>query len=114
MVILHISDLHFGVPTPPAQTVARQLALGSLGERLAKIEAEWRPTAVLVGGDLAWSGSRDEFDLCGEWLDSLLRRLEVPKSALAACAGNHDISRQVIRMPRPATSAAADNGLSAF
>jgi 3',5'-cyclic AMP phosphodiesterase CpdA len=94
MVILHISDLHFGVPTPPAETVARQLALGSLGEHLAKIEAEWRPTAVLVGGDLAWSGSRDEFDLCGEWLDALLRRLEVPKSALAACAGNHDISRQ--------------------
>ncbi len=113
MVILHISDLHFGMPAATAERAARSLALSSLAQQLANVEDKWRPTSVLVGGDLVWSGSREEFDLCGDWLESLLQALEVPKSALATCAGNHDVSRQEIRLARPATTKAADEALSA-
>jgi hypothetical protein len=34
MLILHVTDLHFGVPTPPAEVDAGKLVLGSLGAQL--------------------------------------------------------------------------------
>ena len=112
MVILHVTDLHFGVPTAPAEADARKLALGSLGGQLARLEPEWRPTMICLGGDLAWSGERDEFALCGAWLNALLETLGLPKSAVVACPGNHDVRRDLIRLPRPDTDKAADDSLS--
>ena len=105
-------DPTFGVPTPPAEADARKLALGSLGVQLARLEPEWRPTIICLGGDLAWSGQRDEFALCGVWLNALLQTLRLPRSAVVACPGNHDARREMIRLPRPDTDKVADDSLS--
>jgi len=112
MVILHVTDLHFGVPTPPAEADARRLALGSLGSHLVRLEPEWRPTTICLGGDLAWSGERDQFELCGEWLNALIQTLGLPKAAIVACPGNHDIQRDMIRLSRPDGYETADDSLS--
>ena len=112
MVILHVSDLHFGAPTPPAEADARELALGSLSSHLACLEPEWRPTTICLGGDLAWSGERDQFTLCAQWLDTLLATLGLSKSAIVACPGNHDIQRDMVRLSRPDGHKAADDSLS--
>ena len=112
MVILHITDLHFGAPARTAEASARNLALGSLASHLVRLDPEWRPTTICLGGDLAWSAQRDQFAMCGEWLEALIQTLRLPKSAIVACPGNHDIQRDVIRLSRPNEDKAADDLLS--
>ena len=112
MVILHITDLHFGAPTKSAEASARTLALRSLASRFVQLEPEWRPTTICLGGDLAWSAERGEFAMCGEWLEALIQTLGLPKSAIVACPGNHDIQRDMIRLSRPQAAEIADDVLS--
>ena len=79
---------------------------------MVRLEPEWRPTTICLGGDLAWSGERDQFESCGEWLNALIQTLELTKSAIVACPGNHDIQRDMIRLSRPDGYKAADDSLS--
>lgn len=94
-VVLHLSDLHFGAEPTARQVNDRELCLAALTEYLGKLEAEWRPQAVVVTGDIAWAARKSDYQQASEWLSQVARLLELPHSSFVLCPGNHDVDRKV-------------------
>lgn len=58
-VILHMTDLYFGCDGEnPNSLNNRQLALDGLARAITGLDPAWRPTNVVVTGDLAWQETR--------------------------------------------------------
>src|SRR5664279_4115068 len=99
-VILHLSDLHFdSLETEDVAQARRAVALQGLIRALRQlfdIEPELRPGAICISGDIAYRGSRADYDLAEVWIQQLLQVLDLMPTDIIASAGNHDI---IIRMP---------------
>ena len=75
-VILHLSDLHFGWnDSSPQKCAERKSALNNLITRLSQLEVHWKPTIVVISGDIGWSGKRGDYELAQEWIERLLSSL---------------------------------------
>ena len=85
--ILHISDVHFGVPDPYGE---QPRITESLIEALHKDGT--RPDLCIFSGDLAFSGTEEQFLKGQQWLSSLI--LKEWNTQLIIIPGNHDIERQ--------------------
>ena len=53
------------------------------------------PAAVIVSGDIAFGGIREEYDFALTWLDRLCQRCGTSLSSVFLCPGNHDVVRPV-------------------
>jgi 3',5'-cyclic AMP phosphodiesterase CpdA len=86
LVILHVSDLHFGPPFVPR-----------VGEELLRVASRLNPSVVVVSGDLTQRATRDQFEQARSFLNLLpaVPRIVVP--------GNHDVPlyRVLERLRRP-------------
>lgn len=98
MLLLHISDIHFRSPDcvnadldpdRPYRTRllqdarARTATLGPVG-------------AILVGGDIAFKGDRQEYQAAFAWIEELARACRCPMERVFVIPGNHDVDRSVI------------------
>lgn len=97
--ILHLSDLQFGITATSSKKNAvaireRKLVLEKklLNHLQNKIPRDWMPDIIVISGDLAWSGSKSDYEKFGNWLKKLLGVLDVPIQNVILCTGNHDIS----------------------
>lgn len=95
MLIIHLSDIHFrkteiGTAQDPnfhlrnelVRDVQRQCAL--LG----------RPDAIVISGDIAFSGDPDEFAYASEWLAKLCNACGGSLKTVFVVPGNHDVVRE--------------------
>jgi hypothetical protein len=113
IVILHLSDLHFGWDRDLKDRVNRSIALEGLLGRLERIEEGWRPSAICVTGDIGWRGHETDYGEAGGWLKELLGVTQLGPEALFMCPGNHDSDREAARRnPRPKDSSDADAQLA--
>lgn len=97
---IHLSDIHLGHGGPSHQ-VKQKLVLGMIEqdilERFGRGERR-KPDAILVTGDIAFSGAvrqKDEYKEAEEWLSGLAQQVGVPQNRVFVIPGNHDIQRQV-------------------
>jgi len=110
LIILHMSDLHFGWDGDENERANRYLALNGLLDLLANLKAEWKPNCISISGDIGWKGQDSDYRAAKEWITRLLKTLELAPDALFMCPGNHDMDRAVAkRNARPTTSDEADN-----
>lgn len=95
--ILHLSDIHFRVDRGwDADPVLRALA------RFIRTEVERGlvPDLVVISGDLAFSGVKDEYALARDWLDRELWPAlpdDLPRDRLLLTPGNHDVDRTKVK-----------------
>lgn len=92
--LLHLSDFHFRTTTTwDASTV-----LGRLADDVAVlVEREGKPDLLVLTGDIAFSGQRDEYELAKKWLlDKLLPAARLTPGELAIAPGNHDADRKAV------------------
>lgn len=54
-----------------------------------------KPDAILVSGDIAFAGAREEYDYAAKWLEILCSQCDVPESSIFVIPGNHDVVRKV-------------------
>ena len=94
--ILHLSDVHFRVGKGwDAEPVLRELA-EFIGREVADGLV---PDLVVFTGDLAFSGSKAEYDLARTWLDEQLWPAlpdSMPRDRLLLIPGNHDVDRKKV------------------
>lgn len=97
MLILHLSDIHFksGVsdketdPDLPYRTKilrdvqTKRTALGNIDR-------------IIVGGDIAYAGKADEYEMAGKWLQDLRVAGGCNEGGIYVVPGNHDIDRSII------------------
>lgn len=97
LVFLHLSDIHFhykysGVGFDLDAVTRNELERDSseiMSKRFENI------TGILVTGDIAYNGRKEEYALAKRWLDSLCKKLECGNDRIWIVPGNHDIDRNI-------------------
>jgi hypothetical protein len=113
-VILHLTDLHFGWrSTSPIDLADRQLTLDGILNSLSSLPAMWKPSVIVVSGDLGWAGKNDDYLLASEWLQKLITVCGLTWEDIVLCPGNHDIDRaRTTNILKPQTPSEADARLT--
>lgn len=96
MVILHLSDIHFGRVKKQNEKddifVRKNEILQGL---LASIEnVQFHIDHIIVTGDIAWFGKKKDFDEALIWFRNLLSITHLEGKDITFCSGNHDVNRQ--------------------
>ncbi len=92
--ILHISDLHI----KEKEHFDRTLVLNPLIERVRKDKKQGLgPELVVVTGDIAFKGVKEEYDQAKTFFDDLLQALGLENERLFIVPGNHDVNRKKYR-----------------
>ncbi|CAB1063715.1 hypothetical protein D1BOALGB6SA_8499 [Olavius sp. associated proteobacterium Delta 1] len=92
--ILHISDLHISTK----DTFDQDTVLGALLDRIvADRQKDLQPEIVVVTGDIAKTGIKEEYTLAQTFFKKLLAALELSPERLFIVPGNHDVNRKAYR-----------------
>lgn len=92
-LFVHLSDIHFDAKDgdlPDENTAARQMLLDDL--QLC-VERFGPPDAVLVTGDIAWSGQAAEYEVATQFLERVTNVLGIERGKVQVVPGNHDVDR---------------------
>lgn len=94
---LHLSDIHFSgkhknVGFDPDQDVRNEV-VRDIRSQVAEIG---QVDAVLVSGDIGYSGKKSEYDDAAAWLDQVCAAGGCSTSSVYVCPGNHDVDRSVL------------------
>lgn len=94
-VFVHVSDIHFGQERDESihihDDVKEQLiadaaeVIGGLSSGVAQ--------GILVTGDVAYSGAKEQYEAAGRWLDDLAAKVGCPIHSVQMVPGNHDMNR---------------------
>lgn len=95
MNILHLSDIHFGRNNPEYKVKGKfqnkDMILEALLESISK--TEFKPEHIVVTGDIAWFGRKQDFDEALVWFKKLLKVTNLSGKDITFCPGNHDVNR---------------------
>jgi DNA repair exonuclease SbcCD nuclease subunit len=103
LTLLHISDMQFGRNHRFGQLGLHETSettfdtlFQRLSDDLALLEKDSvRPQIIIVSGDLAEIGKKEEFADALELLIQLAERLQIPRERIVIVPGNHDINRKL-------------------
>ncbi|WP_441255826.1 metallophosphoesterase [Tardiphaga sp. 285_C5_N1_2] len=107
MLILHLSDIHFRYPacaspdTDPEKPYRTRL----LQDARARVAALGPLDAILVGGDVAYSGRPEEYEAARNWLHELAEACKCSRARIYVIPGNHDVDWNTIKANIPVQNA---------
>lgn len=97
-IFVHLSDIHFGQErdggTVFVNDDAKARLIDDAEAEVAKLGA--KATGVIVTGDIAYSGKKDEYQKAGTWLAQLTDAIGCERVNVQMVPGNHDIDRDKI------------------
>lgn len=93
--LVHLSDIHFHGYGDGWDEDADQRA--ELIRDLEQIRADRNVEGIIVGGDIAYRGTREEYDIAREWLEDVCKSCGVDISRVWVVPGNHDVDWSVVR-----------------
>src|ERR1700744_4319606 len=95
--ILHISDIHFKdfknykyLDLDKEIQREIELDLAALKDQYGKIDI------VLLGGDIAFSGKENEYEVANTWIKRLCEIIDCQEENVLTVPGNHDVDRTKI------------------
>ncbi len=96
--LVHLSDIHFnrqfeGPGFDPDEDLRDQLA----SDLKTFVKNHGKVNALLVSGDVAYSGQKAEYDNASGWLDRLCEAGQCSPDAVYVAPGNHDVDQGLIR-----------------
>ncbi len=100
--LLHLSDLHFGYGQTvgndcPVEAFNQDVVTRSMLNRIeALVKSKEKPDFILITGDLAKSGKREEYMVARVFCEHLLNATGIPNGKLYIVPGNHDVNRTKI------------------
>lgn len=92
--IAHLSDIHFKDESTQIGHDANESMREDVVLDLIDLCKEYGPLdALIVSGDIAFSGKEAEFKYARQWFYDLLDRTNSPAAEIIVCPGNHDVDR---------------------
>lgn len=89
--ILHLSDVHFGQEKTNDSTYLDDVR-SQLVKDLASLLGDSKSLdLILVNGDIAYSGKKNEYDRAVAWLDQIIAVGHCDVTAIRTIPGNHDV-----------------------
>src|SRR4051794_33157633 len=97
--LLHLSDIHFrfgesGDIFDPDSDLRNELERDVVRLRGTRIE---KVDGILVTGDIAFAGKKEEYERASAWLERLCDLLGCARDNVWVVPGNHDVDREVIK-----------------
>jgi len=96
LVLVHISDIHFKASAGGVQDRNKDLRNQLLNDLRRQRTHLRKYDAIVVTGDIAFAGKRDEFNIASKWLDVLREHLDMSEENILVIPGNHDVDRDAI------------------
>lgn len=97
-VFLHLSDIHFrkGQTNDAHDTNADLRNEIERDLRIAGTTRVRKVDGIIVSGDIAFGGQKEEFDFAKRWIERIRELLDCPTDGIMVTPGNHDVDRQEI------------------
>ncbi|MGI9951090.1 metallophosphoesterase [Moorellaceae bacterium AZ2] len=112
VVILHLSDLHFGAEKGNASGLDdREVVLRSLIDFIRAQPEEWHPQIVCISGDIGFAGKESDYAAAAKWLKQLIDATGLSPNDIILCPGNHDADWGIRGIGCPPDADTADKWL---
>lgn len=95
--VLQFSDIHFS-SKPTADRVFHDDVREHV---ITDLQGAWRSgnvDVILIAGDIAFSGKRDEYQRASNWIERVRAITGCPRSGVLMVPGNHDIDRDRLKV----------------
>jgi predicted phosphodiesterase len=93
LVLVHLSDIHFTGSSGNVHDVDQNVR-DELLRDVAGLTKQLGSTAgVLVTGDIAYSGKKEEYQHAADWLRKVCEAVGCPEQNVSVVPGNHDVDR---------------------
>lgn len=97
LILVHLSDIHFRKPAPgDVYDLDTPLRDALESNAVAVFRELGAPRAILVTGDIAFSGKTEEYRRASTWLEKLCASIGCEPVQVWCVPGNHDVDRQLI------------------
>jgi hypothetical protein len=95
-IFVHVSDIHFGQERDERIHIHSDVKAQLIADASEVVGSLPGGTAhgILVTGDIAFSGVKEQYDSAGAWLDSLADSIGCPIHSIQMIPGNHDVDRK--------------------
>ncbi len=109
MLLLHVSDIHFRAPDclDPSLDPERPYRTILLRDVRARVRELGPVDAVLIGGDIAFKGAQEEYEVAWTWIKELAVAAGCPIERVFVVPGNHDVDRNLSAQSVPTRNAQA-------
>ncbi len=96
--LAHFSDIHFNRLTGEIGFDPDEDLRGEIRRDLeVQVATLGKLDAVLVSGDVAYAGKKEEYQIAIRWLDELCAAGRCERDAVYVVPGNHDVDQDIIR-----------------
>jgi hypothetical protein len=99
--LLHLSDIHFRPPFAIGHDPEYALRKDLLDDVAVIVKQRGSLDAILVTGDIAFSGAESEYLEAAKWLDKVSEAGGCEPEMVYMCPGNHDVDRNYILTNSP-------------
>jgi predicted phosphodiesterase len=99
-IFIHLSDIHFGQERDHRVHIhadVKEQLLSDAGEVVRGL-AGGIAHGILVTGDVAYSGKREQYEDAAKWLDALAEKVGCPIHRVQMVPGNHDLDRDKLSL----------------
>lgn len=93
IVLVHLSDIHFTSSSGSIHDVDQNVRDELLRDVAGLAKQLGSVTGVLVTGDIAFSGKRDEYQHAANWLRQVCDAVGCEEQNVSVVPGNHDVDR---------------------
>lgn len=97
-IFIHLSDIHFGQERDDSVHVHNDVKNELIADaaRVVKTLPNGAALGILVTGDIAYSGKKEQYDDAALWLDRLAAAVGCDKFSIQMVPGNHDLDRDLL------------------
>lgn len=96
IVLVHISDIHFRSELPLSEHDPDYSIREALKVDLNELAGAMTIDAVIISGDIAFSGKPKEYEFASNWLETVSQALNLENKSIFVTPGNHDIDRDIV------------------
>jgi predicted MPP superfamily phosphohydrolase len=95
-IFVHLSDIHFGQERDERIHIHTDVKEQLIADAAQVVRDLLGSVAhgILVTGDIAYSGTKDQYDAAGKWLDTLAEAIGCEPYRIQMIPGNHDVDRE--------------------
>jgi predicted phosphodiesterase len=95
LVLVHLSDIHFTGSSGSVHDVDQNVRDELLRDVAALTKQLGSATGVLVTGDIAFSGKKEEYQHAAGWLRRVCEAVGCEEQNVSVVPGNHDVDRKL-------------------